>query len=363
MAMEGKKGDIIALQTKLRDSLKQELARVRVNAEAKENMSPVYAFYAMALYPASPFSVGFTAHLRRTRNNSHGWLDVRALYNCVLEAFTEDDAAYFSANDNKRLAAVVRMAEKWIPVLMSFVGGSYKDDGMGRDVFQTGITKKVFKKGFGRIERKFPALTNTSTLISGCNTRSGELIPAFVSTSTTVVPVNKQVLLEYIDPCTEKGYDARVMYLTFAVLVVDRALSRGQKCDDVPQRFHDLWAAMPNCTKPLKDALLSSADDLVLRDSNGEIGEYFFDDSRLRFFDAQKADSGVGVSGVGKDQGVSGNPQSSKSSRVVATCARGIFYGSVPTSFLKDLGVVTDAGNKAVYVTLAVDDEDYLEDS
>lgn len=88
------------------------------------------------------------------------------------------------------------------------------------------------------------------------------------------------------------------MYLTFAVLVVDRALSRGQEGDDVPQRFHDLWAAMPNCTKPLKDALLSSAHDLVQRDSNGEMGGAFFDDSRLRFFDAQKADSGVG-----EDQG------------------------------------------------------------
>lgn len=58
--------------------------------------------------------------------------DVRALCNCVLEAFTEDDAAYFSADDNERLAAVVLMAEKWIPLMMSFVGESCKDDGMGR---------------------------------------------------------------------------------------------------------------------------------------------------------------------------------------------------------------------------------------
>lgn len=67
MAMEGKKEDVVALQTKLRDSVKQGLSRVRVNAEAKKNLSPVYAVYAMALFPVSPFSVGFVAHLKRTR--------------------------------------------------------------------------------------------------------------------------------------------------------------------------------------------------------------------------------------------------------------------------------------------------------
>lgn len=40
-----------------------------------------------------------------------------------------------------------------------------------------------------------------------------------------------------------------------------------------------------------------------------------------------------------------------------------IVHCSLPTSVLKDLCVVTDAGNTAVYVTLTVDDEDSLRES
>lgn len=102
-----------------------------------------------------------------------------------------------------------------------------------------------------------------------------------------------------------KGHDGRVMYLCFAVLVVDRALSQGRAGgEDVPQRFKDLWEAMPTSTKPLKDALLSSAEDLVLRDANGEKVEAFFDASRLAFFDLQK--NAEAESGGGKDGSESG---------------------------------------------------------
>lgn len=90
------------------------------------------------------------------------------------------------------------------------------------------------------------------------------------------------------------------MYLCFAVLVVDRALSQGHEEGlDVPQRFKDLWKAMPSSTKPLKDLFLSSAECLTAIDSKGE-EEAFFDASRLRFFYLQKeaeAESGVGEDG------------------------------------------------------------------
>ncbi|CAM9744350.1 unnamed protein product [Ectocarpus sp. 12 AP-2014] len=78
------------------------------------------------------------------------------------------------------------------------------------------------------------------------------------------------------------------MYLCFAVLVVDRALSQGQEEGlDVPQRFKDLWKAMPSSTKPLRDLLRSSAECLTAFDSKGE-EEAFFDASRLRFLYLQK---------------------------------------------------------------------------
>ncbi|CAM9348127.1 unnamed protein product [Ectocarpus sp. 8 AP-2014] len=293
----------------------------------------------MALHPSSAFMAGITEYLQRARNGEiidHCGPDVFTFFEYLLGAFTEDDARFFSVNDNKRLDDVVLMAEKWIPVLMSFVGKGFD---------KKHISRKVFQKGFGRIEQRFPALKNRSSVVNGADSKTGAPRPPFVSTSGTVVPISKQVLQEYALDSDVKGHHGRVMYLCFAVLVVDRALSQEHEEGlDVPQRFKDLWKAMPSSAKPLKDLLLSSAECLTAVDSKGE-EEAFFDASRLRFFDLQKqaeAESGVGEDG--KEHGkysihkcLPGTQLPSESLRVVVTCERGKFYVSLTPSFLKDI--------------------------
>ncbi|CAM9903278.1 unnamed protein product, partial [Ectocarpus sp. 13 AM-2016] len=119
----------------------------------------------------------------------------------------------FSANDNKRLDDVVLMAEKWIPVLTSFVGKGFD---------RKHISRNVFQKGLGRIEQRLPALKNRSSVVNGDDSKTRAPRPPFVSTSGTVVPISKQVLQEYVLDSDVKGHHGRVMSLCLAVLVVAR---------------------------------------------------------------------------------------------------------------------------------------------
>ncbi|CAN0297585.1 unnamed protein product [Ectocarpus sp. 12 AP-2014] len=228
----------------------------------------------MALHPSSAFVAGISEHLQRARNGENSTIglsgaeseikcdpDVFAFFEYLLKAFTEDDERFFSTNDNKRLDDVLLMAEKWIPALISFVGKGFD---------RKHISRKVFQKGLGRIEQRFPALKNRSSAVNGADSKTGAPCPPFVSTSGTVVPISKQVLQEYVLESDVKGHHGRVMYLCFAALVVDRALSQGHEEGlDVPQRFKDLWKAMPSSAKPLKVLLLSSAECLTAVDSKG----------------------------------------------------------------------------------------------
>lgn len=66
MAFEAKKEFIEASQTKLMASVLEGLTLM--GAESKKNKSPIYAVYAMALHPSSPFVAGITEHLQRARN-------------------------------------------------------------------------------------------------------------------------------------------------------------------------------------------------------------------------------------------------------------------------------------------------------
>ncbi|CAM9548976.1 unnamed protein product, partial [Ectocarpus fasciculatus] len=113
------------------------------------------------------------------------------------------------------------------------------------------------------------------------------LVHGFISHETAAnigYETHKHEAATNLDP-TAKGIDARVMYLTLAVLVVDRALYLGRKESDAnPARIDKIWTALPGCTQPLKDLLLSRADDLEIPGSEGKPGEAFFDDRRLRYF-------------------------------------------------------------------------------
>ncbi|CAN0546502.1 unnamed protein product [Ectocarpus sp. 12 AP-2014] len=91
--------------------------------------------------------------------------DVAAFYNCVLDVFTESDASHFASPEHDRLAAVLLMAEKWIPVLLSFLGSSFN---------VKKIIRKTLKKDLGRIEKEFPALSRTTKLVQGCDKKTGD---------------------------------------------------------------------------------------------------------------------------------------------------------------------------------------------
>ncbi|CAM9855219.1 unnamed protein product [Ectocarpus sp. 4 AP-2014] len=288
-----------------------------VGGQSKRNRSPIYVMYAMALHPSSAFVAGNTKHLQRARNGEiidYCDPDLFAFFE-LLEAITEDEARFCSANDNKRLDDVVLMAEKWIPPLISFKGKGFD---------RKHISRKVFLKGLRRIEQRLPALKNRSFVVNGANSKTGAPRPPFVSTSGTVVPISQQVLQGYVLDSDVKGHHGRVMYLCFAVLVVDRALfQEHEEGLDVPQRFKDLWKAMLRSAKLLKDLLLSSAECLTAFVSKGE-EESLFDASRVRIFYPQKqaeAESGVGEDG--KEHSKFAGNSASESRRVVATCERG----------------------------------------
>lgn len=76
-----------------------------------------------------------------------------------------------------------------------------------------------------------------------------------------------------------KGHDARVMYLCFAFLLIDRALSKrpdkgGTRRTDMFEKF---LRTMPTCAAPMRDALVSKGHELTLGDED----EPFFDKQRL----------------------------------------------------------------------------------
>lgn len=102
---------------------------------------------------------------------------------------------------------------------------------------------------------------------------------------------------------------SRIMYLCFAVLVIDRALcKRRGEGEDVPERFKDFLKAMPECVSPLKEELLTCAEQLVSADD-----EPFFDAKRLQFL-AEHRDGEI-ASVHNDDEIASGNKDTGKTSQ------------------------------------------------
>ncbi|CAM9498265.1 unnamed protein product [Pylaiella littoralis] len=169
--------------------------------------------------------------------------DVLKFLNFCLEICSESEADYFGGwVGNSKLRELVASADTLIQPFIDFAGSSFK---VGD------ITRKVLAPGLGRIETPFPHLSNKTRTTQGGDS-TGNAVPIFISISGTAVPIDRTVLREYLS--AEKGHDARVMYLCFAFLLIDRALSKRAEGDGTPltARFVKFLEIMPSCVAPLR---------------------------------------------------------------------------------------------------------------
>lgn len=77
--------------------------------------------------------------------------------------------------------------------------------------------------------------------------------------------------------CGKAGHEARVMFLCFGVMLIDRTLST--RPETGLDRFQSFLNAMPACAAPLRKALVSRGHELMFGDEDDE--ELFFDQRRL----------------------------------------------------------------------------------
>lgn len=118
--------------------------------------------------------------------------ETRAFFAFCVEICSPAEAEYFggrAGNNNANLQQLVDSAETLLPRFIALVG---------RDFKEPQITRKILGPGLGRIEKRNPQLSNKTRTVPGCDPTTGNPIRIFISTSGTAVPIDRQVLLEYV---------------------------------------------------------------------------------------------------------------------------------------------------------------------